>query len=135
LTRRLATVAAGVALLVAGPAEALTEANTALVGRWKVTRGGGGTFAVARRGGAFGFFARTSFRLGCVRMVKGDTVGFAELRSRTRLPKGVYSASFGTPGGGCSYNVRLTVKGKKMTAKVLYSEDGSRTGPFVFTRG
>ena len=112
----------------------MTVAGDPLVGTWKVTKGGSGTFAVARRGSVLGFIARSLVKLGCVRNTKGGVVGFAELPSHTRLPKGVYSVSLGVSGSGCSYAMRLKLSGKTASGKITYSEDGGLPRPFVFTR-
>jgi hypothetical protein len=134
MTWRALVVAAVAALVLAAEAQAVAVAGDPLVGTWKVTRGGRGTFVVARRGSVLGLIARTAVRLGCVRNTKGGVVGFAELPSRTRLPKGTYSVSLGITGSGCSYAVRLKLAGKTASGRVTYSEDGGRVGPFVFTR-
>jgi hypothetical protein len=135
VTLRAVLVAAVAALVLAAGASAVPLAGDPLVGTWKVTHGGRGTFAVVRRGSVLGFIARNTVKLGCVRNTKGGVVGFAELPSHTRLPKGQYSASLGITGSGCSYAVRLKLAGNTLTGRVTYSEDGGRVGPFTFTRG
>jgi len=134
MMRRGVLVAALASLVLAAEAPAVTVAGDPLTGTWKVTRGGSGTFVVSRRGSVLGFIAKSAVKLGCVRNLKGGVVGFAELPSHTRLPKGVYSLSLGVSGSGCSYAVRLKLARKTATGRVTYSEDGGRVGPFVFTR-
>jgi hypothetical protein len=133
--RRLSVLCALVAAVVlAAQAGAAGVRADPLSGTWRVTRGGSGSFSVARAGGVLGFFAKGRFRLACLTYDKGDTVGFAELPSKTRLPRGTYSANFGVTGQGCSFNIRLKLSGRKLTGTVLYSEDGVKYKPFLFAR-
>ena len=110
--RRALLVAALASLVLAAAAPAGTTRADPLTGTWKVTKGGSGTFVVTRRGSVLGFIARTTVKLGCVRNTKGGVVGFAELPSQTRLPKGVYSVQLGISGSGCSYAMRLKLSGR-----------------------
>ena len=60
-----------------------------------------------------------------------DLVGFVELRSKTSLPPGVYSANLGPEGRGCNYAVRLRITGNTAVGKVVYSEENKKGGPFT----
>ena len=132
--RRALLVAALASLVLAAAAPAGTTRADPLTGTWKVTKGGSGTFVVTRRGSVLGFIAKTTVKLGCVRNTKGGVVGFAELPSQTRLPKGVYSVQLGISGSGCSYAMRLKLSGKTASGRVTYSEDGGLPRPVVFAR-
>jgi len=134
MTRALLVAAVASLLLAAEATAVTTAARDPLIGTWKVSKGGSGTFVVTRRGSVLGFIAKTVVKLGCVRNTKGGVVGFAELPSHTKLPKGVYSVSLGVSGSGCSYAVRLKLSGKTASSKVTYSEDGGLPRPFAFTR-
>jgi hypothetical protein len=132
--RAVAVLTAVASLLVAGHADAASTATDPVLGSWKVTRGGSGTIRITKVKGIYAVTARTSLRLGCLRMKARDLVGFVELPSRTNLPNGVYSASFGPEGRGCNYAVRLKVAGGTAVGKVLYSENDQPGGPFSFRR-
>jgi hypothetical protein len=132
--KRALLVAALASLVLATGASAVTTKADPLTGTWKVQKGGSGTFAITRRGSLLGFIARTTVKLGCVRNTKGGVVGFAELPSQTRLPKGVYSVQLGISGSGCSYAMRLKLNGKTASGRFTYSEDGGLPRPVVFAR-
>jgi uncharacterized membrane protein YbhN (UPF0104 family) len=104
-----------------GSATATPSATDPIQGVWKITRGGTGTIAVVSSRGIFAVTAKSKGRLG-------------ERPSRTRLPKGVYSANFGPAGIGCNYAVRLRRTGSTLVGKVLYSEENQPGGPFTFRR-
>jgi hypothetical protein len=117
-----------------GSATATPSATDPIQGVWKITRGGTGTIAVVSSRGIFAVTAKSKGRLGCLRFKTRDVVGFVERPSRTRLPKGVYSANFGPAGIGCNYAVRLRRTGSTLVGKVLYSEENQPGGPFTFRR-
>ena len=131
--RRVAVVAAGVALLAAGALHAATA--DPLLGSWRLTAGGNGSIVVQETSSLFKLVAgKTGLTLGCLTGTDGDIIGFVELPSHTRLPAGTYDATFGHPGGGCSYATTLKLNGSKLTGDVTYSENGEPGGPFVFAR-
>lgn len=134
MPRRLTLVAALAALL--GSATALNAAGVdPLVGTWRVKAGGTGSVVIRETSSAFTFTAGTQgLTIGCVDGGAGESVGFAELPRNTALPAGQYSATFGFPGQGCSYGLRLKVNGNSMTGTVSYAEDSRIVGPLVFVR-
>jgi len=133
VSRRVAFLAAVVALATAGALPAAT--GEPLVGTWTVKTGGKGSVVIREASSAFTFVAGSKgLNLGCVMGAAGEGVGFAELPSHTKLPAGTYHGTFGFPGQGCSYDVRLVVKGNTMTGRVDYSENDNVGGPFTFTR-
>jgi len=131
---KAAVVLALLLTVFAGRAAATPSALDPIAGVWKITRGGTGTIAVVSARGIFAVTAKTKVRVGCLRFKARDVVGFVERPSRTRLPKGVYSANFGPAGIGCNYAIRLKRTGGTVTGKVLYSEDNQPGGPFTFKR-
>ena len=132
--RRALLVAALASLVLAAGASAVTTKADPLTGTWKVKRGGSGTFVITRRGSVLGFIAKTIVKVGCVRNTKGGVVGFAELPSQTRLPRGVYSVQLGISGSGCSYAMKLKLSGGTASGRFTYSEDGGLPKPVVFAR-
>jgi hypothetical protein len=134
MPRRVTLLAALVALVAAGSLYAATTAVDPITGTWKVTKGGSGTFTIKPRSGVLAFTSTSRVRVGCLQMAKGNTVGFADLPSRTRLPKGQYNGNFGVDGSGCYYNVRLRLRAKTLTGTVLYSDNEQPGGPFAFTK-
>jgi hypothetical protein len=121
-------------LVLAGSAVAADTAADPVVGLWKVMRGGSGTIRIHKVPGIYAVSARTNVKLGCLRTSAKDLVGFVELRSKTNLPQGVYSANLGPEGRGCNYAVRLRITGGTAVGKVIYSEEGKKGGPFSFRR-
>ena len=134
MTKWVIFVAALLTALLVGRAAAAPSATDPVVGVWKITRGGTGTIAVVPAGGIFAVTAKSKVRLGCLRFKTRDVVGFFERPSRTRLPKGVYSANFGPAGIGCNYAVRFRRTGSALVGKVLYSEENQPGGPFTLKR-
>ena len=132
--RAVAALVAAALLVLAGSAVAADTAADPVVGLWKVTRGGTGTIRIHKVPGIYAVSARTNVKLGCLRMSAKDLVGFVELRSKTNLPAGIYSANLGPEGRGCNYALRLRIAGGTAVAKVIYSEEGKKGGPFSFRR-
>jgi len=136
--RRIGVFLAALLLVsaVAASVRAATHATRLadpIIGTWKVTRGGSGTFTVAERAGVLAMTAKKHAVVGCVEE-SDDLLGFIDLPSTTALPPGHYSASLGVAGQGCSYNVALTLSGGTLTGKVLYSENDQPGGPFTFVK-
>lgn len=134
MTKAVVVLAALLLSIFVGRAAATPGATDPVVGVWKITRGGTGTIAVVPAGGIFAVTAKSKVRLGCLRFKTKDVVGFFERPSRTRLPKGVYSANFGPAGIGCNYAVRFRRTGSTLVGKVLYSEENQPGGPFTLKR-
>jgi hypothetical protein len=134
MSRRVALLAAVGALVAVGSLQAATTATDPIIGTWKVTKGGSGTFTVRSRSGVLAFTSTARVRVGCLQQPKGNVIGFADLPSRTKLPKGQYNGNFGVDGSGCYYNVRLKLRLKTLTGTVLYSDNEQPGGPFTFTK-
>jgi hypothetical protein len=134
VTKAVVVLAVLLLLIFVGRAGAAPSATDPIQGIWKITRGGTGTIAVVPAKGIFAVTAKSKVRLGCLRLKTKDVVGFFERPSRTRLPKGVYSANFGPAGIGCNYAVRFKRTGSTMVGKVLYSEENQAGGPFTLKR-
>ena len=134
MPRRLTLVAALAALL--GSASVLNAAGVdPLVGTWRLKAGGTGSVVIRETSSAFSFTGGTQgLTIGCVQVGAGESVGFAELPRNTALPVGEYNATFGFPGQGCSYGLRLKLSGNSMTGTVSYAEDSRTVGPLTFVR-
>jgi hypothetical protein len=122
-----------VALFCVGSLQAATTLADPILGTWKVTKGGSGTFSVADRAGVLALTARGTVTLGCVKEADG-ILGFADLPSDTKLPAGRYNANFGVSGQGCYYNVALTLARGVLTGRVVLSENDEPGGPFAFAK-
>ncbi|MHB8643386.1 MAG: hypothetical protein ACYDA3_10955 [Gaiellaceae bacterium] len=133
MPRRLVLVAAVAAL---GSAAALHAATIdPLIGTWKVKSGGAGSLVIRETSSAFTFTGGPQgLTLGCVDVAAGESAGFAELPRQTALPAGQYDATFGFPGQGCSYGVRLKLNLNSLAGTVSFSEDSRTGGPFAFVR-
>jgi hypothetical protein len=131
--RGIAFVAAVAAL---GATAALHAATLdPLVGTWKVKSGGSGSLVIRETSSAFTFSGGPQgLILGCVDVAEGESAGFAELPKHTSLPSGQYNATFGFPGQGCSYSVRLKLSSNALNGTVSFSEESHAGGPFAFVR-
>jgi hypothetical protein len=131
--RRLTLLAAVAALTSTAALHAATV--DPLIGTWKLKAGGSGSVIIRETSSAFSFTGGTQgLTLGCVDVGAGESVGFAELPRNTALPAGQYSATFGFPGQGCSYGVRLKLSGNSLTGTVTFAEDSRTVGPLSFVR-
>jgi hypothetical protein len=132
--RKVILVGALVAALLAGSAAGATSLADPIVGTWKVTRGGSGTFTIAEDSGVLAMTATKNSRLACLAGGKDFVLGFIDLPGNTGLPTGRYNGHLGEGGQGCAFNLALKLAGGTLTGTVLSSENDEPGGPFTFVK-